>query len=269
MKIFKTFKPKNDNIANYIQYYYLDIDTENKERQFTCFPHFNNSITLYKSHIRKQDNSVLFVKNGKAFQIFTPIREKLFTVKQIGEIYRIVIVFNPLGIQQFFKNKNFSDFIENGDFFSEVELKAIFKTINCDEITNILDKILLDKFSKYENPILAKTLDFIFSNHQDFSVELLAENLGISRRHLNRIFNSEFGLSVKKFHNIVMFRMAINKKLFEKSNETFSSIAHELYFSDQAHLNKTFSKFTLDTPKKFIEKGTYLGNEDTFWHFKL
>ena len=86
MKIFETFKPKNEIVKQYIQYYYIEIDEENIEREFTCFPHYNTAISLYKSHKRYEDATVEFQPDLLPIQIFTPIRKDIFNVKQIGKI---------------------------------------------------------------------------------------------------------------------------------------------------------------------------------------
>lgn len=116
-EIFETFKPKNSIIEKYVDYYYLDAKPNNVNNEFQCFPHFNNTISLYTSHIRLENGEIKFDKNAKPFQIFTPIREKILGVKQSGQVYRIVIVFNPVGIQQSYKNLNFADYITDFEFF--------------------------------------------------------------------------------------------------------------------------------------------------------
>jgi hypothetical protein len=100
-EIFETFEPQNLIVKKYIDYYYLDIKQNNIINEFQCFPHFNNSISLYKSHIRLKDGAMVFNKTAKPFQIFTPIRENTLTVKQLGKVYRIVIVFHPIVLPKF------------------------------------------------------------------------------------------------------------------------------------------------------------------------
>jgi AraC-like DNA-binding protein len=268
MKIFETFNPLNQTVARFIQYYYLEIIEENESREFSCFPHFNNSISIYNSHRRVSSGVIEYIENGKPIQIFTPIREKIFNVNQIGKFHRIVIIFNPLGIQQFYKDLSFSEFIFDYNFFSENEIELIFKDIDILKLTNLLDDILLSKYCKFENEIVENSLLYIYENFKDFSVEELSKKSQISRRHLNRLFNLHFGISVKKFQEIFLFRKILEIKLFENPNQNFTSLAYELYFSDQSHFNKIFSKMTHNSPKHFFDKGTLLGNKDTFWHLK-
>ncbi len=266
--IFETFRPKNSLIAKYVSYYYLDIKPHNTETEFECFPHFNTSISLYKSNISPKKGKVVFEHNAKPLQIFTPIRENTLQVKQIGKVQRIVIVFNPLGIQQFYRKLNFTNFITDFSFFTNFELSKLFATQNITIITNQLDRYLLDKLKVYENNILDKALLLILSNLDYLSIEKLATELKISRRHLNRLFNSHFGISVKKFNEIVLFRKTLEQKLFENTEQSFTTLAYKFNYCDQSHLNKVYQNFTSNSPKRFLKKGTLLGNEDIFWHLK-
>ncbi len=265
-EIFKTFKPQNSLIAKYIDYYYLDFKPKNVLREFECYPHFNNTISLYKSHKRLNDGSILFEDNSCPLQIFTPIRDKILPIKQKGKIHRIVIVFQPLGVQQFFKDLDFSGYLIDFNFFNQRELTSLFEIEDIFKLREMLDSFLLKRYENYENIILENSMTCIFSNDEYLlSTEALALKLNVSRRHLNRVFNQVFGVSVKKFQKIVVFRKLLNRKLFENPEKTFTSLAHEFYYSDQSHLIKTFQEFTLKSPKKFIDEGTHLGNEDTFW----
>ncbi|WP_267402112.1 MULTISPECIES: helix-turn-helix domain-containing protein [unclassified Chryseobacterium] len=265
-EIFKTFKPQHSTIKKYVDYYYLDIKPNNKVTEYDCFPHFNSTISLYQSHIRAENGEIIFNEKAKPFQIFTPIREKVLHVKQTGKVYRIVLVFHPLGIQQFYRNLNFADYILDGEFFNEAELHEIFSTTDTEILVNSLDSILTKRFILFKNTVIEQTLQFIFNAEENFSVAQVSEKVGISRQHLNRVFQLYLGVSVKKFYEIVLFRNTINKKLFENPDENFTTLAHEFNFNDQSHFNKIYKNLTQKSPTVFFNKGTILGKEDTFWH---
>lgn len=266
--IFETFKPKNSLIAKYVSYYYLEIKPNNTKTEFDFFPHFNSSISLYNSHFSTKKGNITFDKNAKPFQIFTPIRENIIHVEQIGRIHRVVIVFNPLGVHQFYKNINFTELISNFPFFSNKELYQLFETNNINAITNIIDQLLLNKYVEYKNDILSKSIQLILDNSCTYTVEQIATKVDVSRRHLNRLFSSHFGVSVKKFNEIVLFRRTLEQKILKDTKQNITSLAHEFNYHDQSHLSKTYKKFTSHPPKKFLKKGTHLGNEDLFWHIK-
>ena len=268
MRIFETFRPKNNIIKKYVQYYYLEIDDHNIEREFTCFPHYNTAISIYKSHKRFKDATVEFHPHLLPIQIFTPLRKEALTVKQIGEIYRIVIVFNPMGIQNFFYNLNFTDYITDFYFFKKDEINQLFTTTDIETLGNLLDSFLIKRFCKNENEIVKNAIFKILNDSQSLKISELSKNLIISRRHLNRLFNESLGISVKNFQEIVRFRNAMTHKIFQKPLDNFTEISYEYNYSDQSHLNKVFSKLTHNSPTKFLKKGTYLGSEDIFWHLK-
>lgn len=267
-KLFKTFKPKNSVVKKYVDYYYLDIKPTNIVNEFQCFPHFNNTISLYRSHKRLDNGEMVFEKTAKPFQIFTPIREKILNVRQAGPVHRVVLVFHPFGIQQFYGNLNFSDYIEDYEFFTQNELKELFSTNKTNRLTHLLDDFLEKRFKKFENPILEKSIHYIFQHYENFSVAGLSHKMGISRQHLNRLYQTHFGLSIKKFHDIVIFRRTIQQKLFENPELSFTELAYAFNFSDQSHLIKAYQNLTQNSPRAFFTKGTILGNEDTFWHIK-
>lgn len=266
--IFETFIPNNVLIKKYVDYYYLDIKQDNIINEFQCFPHFNNTISLYKSHVRLEEGEVIFNEMANSLQIFTPVRQKLLKVKQQGKVHRIVIVFHPLGIQQFYENLNFADYIANFDFFNQDELNVIFSTTNSNSLADLLDLFLEKRFKHFEHNILNKSIQYIFDNFETFTVTNLSVALGISRQHLNRNFQHHLGVSVKKFHEIVLFRKTVNNKLFEDPNRSFTELAYEFNYNDQSHLNKAYKNLTEDSPKNFFEKGTVLGSQDTFWRLQ-
>ncbi|MDM1553533.1 helix-turn-helix transcriptional regulator [Chryseobacterium indologenes] len=265
-EIFKTFRPQSSILQKYVDYYYLDIKNNNIVNEFQCFPHFNNSISLYRSHIRLKNGEVVYDETAKPCQIFTPIREKVLHVKQTGKVHRIVVVFHPLGIHQFYENLDFSDYITDHEFFTQHELDEVFSATETEIQGSLLDGFLEKRFRRFEHLILEKSIDYIFNHYENFSVEAFSRKIGFSRQHINRLFQAYLGVSVKKFNEIVLFRQTINKKLFENPDRSFTELAHEFNFNDQSHFNKTYKNLTENSPKSFFSKGTVLGQEDTFWH---
>lgn len=263
---FITFRPKNLLVSKYVDYYYLDIKPNNINTEFECFPHYNTTISLYKENVSFNKGEVIFKNKVNPLQIFTPIRDNVFKVKQIGKVHRIVIVFKPLAIQQFYKNLNFNDFIKDYQFFSNLELSKLFDTIDTNIILAQLDTFLSERFIEYKNNSIEQSLSLIFKHKGSLSIQDIATEIKISRRHLNRLFNFHFGVSVKKFNEIVLFRKTLEKKLLKNAEQSFTELAYEFNYCDQSHLNKTFKNFTSNSPKSFLKKGTHLGNEDTFWH---
>lgn len=266
-EIFKTFKPLNQQVASYVEYYYVDIKPENKHIQIDCFPHFNTTISLYSSHRRSEKGEIIFNDAGGIFQAFTPIHDDVLSIQQIGFVHRVVIVFKPLGVYHFFSNLRFTDYLYDVEFFADHELAPVFSLYDdCSSLTTLLDTLLQSRLNDFKQEVLEKAIAEIFRRSEEFSVEELSAALKISRQHINRLFREYTGVSVKKFHEIVRFRKTVNQKLLTKTNENFTQLASAFNFNDQSHLIKTYKNLTENAPALFFKKGELLGSEDTFWH---
>ncbi|MBP7555025.1 MAG: AraC family transcriptional regulator [Chitinophagaceae bacterium] len=263
---FQTFRPQHPLVARYVDYYYLEIKPANISNEFICFPHFNTSLSLYKSHVRTANAEMVYTPGAPPLQLFTPMREKVLLVKQLGPLHRVVIVFHPLGIQQFYRGIAFTDFIKDVDFFSPPELQLLLNTTDETELVNNLDRFLFNRFDTFSIDLLDNCIRYIFKHAENFSVGHFSEHMQVSRRHLNRLFQTHLGVSVKRFYEIVLFRKTIQQKLFVTPQENFTRLAYEFNFNDQSHLNKIYKKFTAHTPAQFFKRGTLLGHTDTFWH---
>ena len=173
-----------------------------------------------------------------------------------------------MGIQQFYTNLDFTKYITDFEFIDSELLQDIFCTKQTDTLTDLLDCCFVEKLQPFNNQILEGAISYIFENYENFSVSKIADHMGVSRQHLNRLFTLHLGVSIKKFQNIVLFRKTIYKKLFENPQSSFTELAHEFNFNDQSHLIKTYKALTNKSPRSFFNQGSLLGQQDTFWHLK-
>ncbi|GAA3961159.1 hypothetical protein GCM10022246_12980 [Pedobacter ginsengiterrae] len=275
MRIFETLKPKNNIIQKYVSYYYLDIaDDLNYFNQYTCYPHFNNTISLYKNHVvdfLKEHSVISFKKDADPVQIFTPLREKILKVTQNGPVHKIGIVFNPLGINQFLREDiNISKIISSPSlsFFDNDFILQLFGENNLDKITSLLDNRLLDNFVNFDNAYLLKAISLLHGIDHEFNIDELAESkLGISRKHLNRLFKKYIGTNPQKYRTIVRFRQLMDYKLKPIHQSNYTSLSHQVHYTDQSHFIKACKQLTNLTPSQFFKEGKIVGSEDTFWNF--
>lgn len=96
------------------------------------------------------------------------------------------------------------------------------------------------------DPRKFKLFQILYERHGNIGVSALSEQVGWSSRQINRWFNSQFGLSLKTFANIL------------KCHAAYKSIAKgELKpvgdYYDQAHFIKDVKRFTGATPKVLHE----------------
>lgn len=265
-RIFKTYKPQNKTISEFIEYYYIHWDSENTKTEFVGFPHTNTTLSLYPSHVRKPIQETHYDPLATFLQSFTPIRDTILVSRLFGKINKITIVFKALGIQQFYRDIDTTKHINDYSFFTTEELQLLFTNNNFEHIVPLLDKFLSKRYQRFTQDIISFSIEYISTHVADFNVEQLSKKTGFSRRHLNRLFKQHLGVSIKKFHEIIVFRSILNSKQFEKNNLNFTQLAHHINLSDQSHLNKIFENMTSQSPTSFFKKGIHLGDEDTFWH---
>lgn len=271
MDEFKTIKPLNTLLHKYISYYYIHTACNPHYRnEYICYPHYNNSLSLYKSHvfsIEPNYSTVTFRNDALPLQIFTPLREQPLRVIQKGPVYKICIVFNPFGFNQF-RNSNIakSKTINSPTFyfFDNSSIDALFSISDPQEIALALDDLLLKQLSPYQNIHIEKALLYCEGDNE-LSINDIAGRLGISRKHLNRLFQNNIGTSIQKYRSIFRFRKLMDRKLSESSRENLSTLSHLVNYSDQSHFIKHCKLFTGLKPSQFFKEGTNLSSENIFW----
>jgi AraC-like DNA-binding protein len=201
-------------------------------------------------------------------QIYTPIRERPLKVTQTGAVCKIAIVFNPFGINQFLNGSSLLAFDQNFSFFKEEEIKQLFGTSNREKLVTLIDHLLIKRYTKVENLYIEKALDLFRDNVNDITIDLIAENkLGISRKHLNRLFHKYLNISPQKYRSIVRFRELMSNKLSSNNDQNLSDLSHQANYTDQSHFIKACKLLTGVAPARFFNDGKIIGKEDTFWKF--
>lgn len=82
-------------------------------------------------------------------------------------------------------------------------------------------------------------------------VASVADDLGVSERHLRRIFGEVVGLSPKDFFKLTRFERAL-KAARNSRDSSWSDIAVSAGYYDQAHLIVDFRSITGATPREFL-----------------
>ncbi|MHC5353400.1 hypothetical protein ACYSNX_04285 [Myroides sp. LJL115] len=186
--VFITFKPKCGIVKKYVDYYYLDSRPSNQLRVYDCFAHYNTSISLYQSHYRLEDNSgVEFHENAGFLQLYTPIRQDTLRVTQKGTLNRVVIVFHPLGMNQFFVDLDQKTTCSIVDLFSQGELIELFQNRDIQVLTHLLDGFLHNRYRQFENKLLSQGVQDILEDYLELHINDLTSSLKVCRQYLNRL----------------------------------------------------------------------------------
>lgn len=274
MRIFETFRPNNELLRKYVSYYYLDIaDDPSYFNEYICYPHYNTTVSFYKSHIaslNSQHSVVQYCEGANPLQIFTPLRETPLKVSQKGAVHKIAIVFEPLGINQFMGHLDLLERQVSPTFqlFDAKEVEQLFEQAIPGQIADLLDSFLLANFKQVQNNYVSEAIAQFHQSENNLLIDEIAENkLGIGRKQLNRLFKQYLGTSPQNYRSIVRFRQLMAYKLGQEGQKNYTSLSHQVHYTDQSHFIKACKQLTGLTPSQFFRDGKIVGSEDTFWKF--
>ncbi|MBL7930368.1 MAG: AraC family transcriptional regulator, partial [Bacteroidia bacterium] len=118
----------------------------------------------------------------------------------------------------------------------------------------ILETFLLEHINTNPHSSLAsKLVEAILANEGNISIDELSSKMNLGIRQLTRTFVSCMGIKPKMLARIIRFHKVL--KLIEEGHlPTFTAIAVEGGFYDQAHFIKDFREITGLNPKKYFSE---------------
>jgi AraC-like DNA-binding protein len=103
-----------------------------------------------------------------------------------------------------------------------------------------------------QNKIVAYCVDYLKRTQGYATIRDLERETGYERRHLERLFSKNVGMSPKKLAEIFRFQK-FYKELATASLDSLKEDVHD-YFYDDAHFNKAFKKMSGFPPKYYSLK---------------
>jgi AraC-like DNA-binding protein len=187
------------------------------------------------------------------------MREHL-TIKPTGHVRVLGIRFWPGGAYPFVS-------VPQHEIAGQVlPLESIWGKIGCELHSRIADiddpadsvreveRLLVSRLyeCKRLDDALLKTTALILQSGGCVPVEILADNLGIGLRKLDRMFNARVGLTPKELCRVIRFQQVF--KLLERDlqERNWAQIAIECGYYDQAHFIKEFSTFAGQAPTAYF-----------------
>lgn len=253
----KIFEPQADLAAFVKCYWTLESAFEDTPLKNTIIPdgtmklifHYGSS---YKHHINDQESIIL----PKCFLIGQ--LTKPYVVEPLGNTGSFVVRFQPNGFQAFanIAIKEIQNTAVPLDKLFGKEGGEIGKQILNAKTTSqriaLIEEFLLNKLTDritIDN-IVTSTVETILNAKGQFSVNELSKQSNINRRQLTRKFSSTIGLSPKQLSKTIRIQRSL-KTLLTKELTSFTDLAYENEYFDQAHFIKDFKEFTGLTPKEF------------------
>ncbi len=273
-ELFQTYKPLNQQLPNYISYYYFHQSLDkNLEREFVYYPHYKNTITIYKDAKAERTN----IKSKYSYQkgnteIYYSSNTKDEKVRCLqGSFDKIGIVFQPLGLNHFLdvdltsiSDKCEFDFLYFGEEFDKV-IEQVYSIECFNKKVSLLDDFFIKRLQNKLDFRIVKAVDYIINSKGIISTQQISDSLSISRKTLLRLFYKHLNCSVKEYKNLVRFRVALNHYQAQQIKPKLSDIAYDNLFYDQANFINHFKKMVGKPPKTFFNSIEKVGKEDTYW----
>ncbi len=258
---YKTYPP-NPTLANHVKYYWSlenfeDMIPHSRERVFPdgCIEllfHYGDLFRKFHPDgtVETQPRSFIHGQITQFIELEATAKVGIFSVR-----------FHPTGLQSFIdfevsKLTNSIMSVEQVWPHEGVLLeKEIITATSNEERVRIIEKFLNRKCnmsSKYET-IIQSCVTAISESGGTTTMKQLVDNFDISQRQLERMFLSHVGLSLKSFSRIVRFNQAL-QLISKKDFSSFTSVAHEGGFYDQAHFIKDFKELTGLNPKQYFSE---------------
>ena len=115
------------------------------------------------------------------------------------------------------------------------------------------EKVVSIELQGNDNALMERIMKVVNANlnNPEFSVEMLAQEVGLSRTHLHRKMKEMTGLTTSDFIRNLRLRQAAD--LLKSGQSTVTQIAYAVGFSNQAHFSSAFKKVYGMTPKEYME----------------
>ncbi|MDO5707092.1 MAG: AraC family transcriptional regulator [Andreesenia angusta] len=136
--------------------------------------------------------------------------------------------------------------IESIESLSDLDSKGV-------EAIKFLNDYRKKNIAKSNNPIVNKAITYIEKNYNcDLSLEIIADEMHISKGHLSHLFIKNTGLKITQFINNVRIRES--KYLLKNSNYSLSYISYICGFNNQNYFSTLFKKYENITPLEYRKK---------------
>jgi AraC-like DNA-binding protein len=256
---YQTFQPHPDLDALIKCYWTLEVPAEKDSRKQRIVPDgCIEMIFILGNDVRRYTSEDEFIIQPRAMvlgQITKP-----FFIEPTGYVNSFAVRFYPYGFANFaataiknLANKDTPINLLFGDKpASELEHKIINAT-NTKHRIEIVEDFLLHKLKDKAtiDSIVKETVDTLLLTEGSESINSILKNHLSKRRQLERKFFNQVGLSPKQLGKVIRLQTAL-KMLLNRQYESFTKIAYESKYYDQAHFIKDFKEFTGANPKDFL-----------------
>lgn len=145
-------------------------------------------------------------------------------------------LFLLISIENFYNNKN-----------KEITLQYLFRIL----FNKLKESFSSDSASLLETSIMQLRLNIQSNPGAPWNVTQMAKFLYISPRHLQKLYQKQFGLSCMS--DVINNRILLARNLLKDTNMSIIQISIQCGYSSAEHFSRQFKKHTGLSPKKYRE----------------
>lgn len=190
------------------------------------------------------------------------LRRSVRLIHYLPNTSTIVVLFKEAGASAFFKvplHELYEKSISLDSIFSPTEVsiteEKLSEAKNNPERISIIEQFLVSKLCFFEpDYLVAKAIAEIYATKETIRMKALANTVCMSQDAFEKRFRKAVGTTPKKFASIVRMKAVVKQT---KKHPSFTDLALENGFFDQAHFNKDFKQFTGLSPTEFFKTASF------------
>lgn len=241
-------------LSNFVDCYWFIKAKTKLEKAYQHFLHPNNGMGMLFNY----GDALYFddVKNSELYFLDGTITTTR-TLSLGGDINAVGIRFKPAGAYAFFKTplQELKNQTINSSEAGMAMTAALYDELACHNSINDKVKVIEDFLKRaiiQENKIaraVTQTGNIIQRSKGIIPIKKIIESIGTSQRNLERLFNKQLGMTPNEF--IKNIRAEHAREKIKAGVLSYSEIAHELGYFDQAHFIRSFKSVVGITPGEY------------------
>lgn len=241
-------------------FYYKDLVSEHSVERVTPTGNLFLLFELDGFERRIFDNALHPIGHFKNTWV-SGMQKKFLNISVHQHSEMLVVQFKPSGAYPFFKIpiNELNDSVRQSEIYfgdSVTNLRNNIKQIqDAPGKFKVVEQWLMERLEEKKAApqeivdVVSKLHNQPFSKHND-----LLKDYPKTSKHLINQFKKYCGLTPKNLHRIFRFNTLLSN-INQKKDITWTDIAYEMEYADQAHFIKEFQEFSGFNPTKFIKNG--------------